>query len=88
MQGNRKRRHWPADRIPLERTIMVAVLAAYPLSLAIHEPAWEIGSRAVIELRKVRIAAPRLARPPRRGGEPKRSRTQSSAAGPVMLARA
>jgi predicted DNA-binding ArsR family transcriptional regulator len=58
MQGNRTRRHWPADRIPLERTIMALVLAVYPHWLTVHELAREIGrqgilTRAILELIKV-----------------------------------
>jgi hypothetical protein len=30
MQANPRRRHWPADRIPLQRTVMGLTLAVYP----------------------------------------------------------
>ncbi len=54
MQANR-RRHWPGDRIPLQRTIMALTLAAYPHWRTIPELAREIGPkgalmRAVLEL--------------------------------------
>ncbi len=43
MQANRMRRHWPADRIPLQRAVMALTLA--PTAVA-HDPelAREIGS--------------------------------------------
>ena len=55
MQANRKRRHWPADRIPLQRAIMALTLSAYPHWRTIPELAREIGNRgaltrAVLEL--------------------------------------
>jgi hypothetical protein len=55
MQANRKRRHWPADRIPLERAVMALTLEIYPLWRTIPELAREIGgsgalTRAVLEL--------------------------------------
>jgi len=50
-----KRRHWPADRIPLQRPVMALALEVYPLWRTIPELAREIGpsgalTRAVIEL--------------------------------------
>ncbi len=58
MQANRKRRHWPADRIPIERAIMALALESYPHWRTIPELAREIGhqgilTRCVIELIKV-----------------------------------
>jgi hypothetical protein len=55
MQANRKRRHWPADRIPLQRAVMALALEAYPHWRTIPELAREIGgsgalTRAVLEL--------------------------------------
>ena len=55
MQANRKRRHWPADRIPLQRPVMALALEVYPHWRTIPELAREIGpsgalTRAVIEL--------------------------------------
>lgn len=47
MQANR-RRHWPAQRIPLERAVMALTLATYPQWRTIHELAREIGSRGVL----------------------------------------
>lgn len=57
MQANR-RRHWPADRIPLERAVMALTLEVYPHWRTIPELAREIGSRgaltrAVLELIKL-----------------------------------
>lgn len=54
MQANR-RRHWPAQRIPLERAVMALTLATYPQWRTIHELAREMGvrgalMRAVLEL--------------------------------------
>jgi hypothetical protein len=54
MQAN-PRRHWPADRIPLQRAVMALALEIYPQWRTIPELAREIGSygaltRAVIEL--------------------------------------
>lgn len=55
MQANRKRRHWPADRIPLQRAIMALTLEVYPHWRTIPELAREIGpsgalTRASLEL--------------------------------------
>jgi hypothetical protein len=55
MQASRRRRHWPADRIPLERAVMALTLEVYPHWRTIPELAREIGStgaltRAVLEL--------------------------------------
>jgi hypothetical protein len=55
MQANPKRRHWPADRIPLERAVMALTVAVYPHWRTISELAREIGSkgaltRAILEL--------------------------------------
>jgi len=55
MQANRKRRHWPADRIPLQRAVMGLALEVYPQWRTIPELAREVGSRgaltrAVLEL--------------------------------------
>lgn len=55
MQANRTRRHWPADRIPLQRPVMALTLEVYPHWRTIPELAREIGpsgalTRAVIEL--------------------------------------
>jgi hypothetical protein len=49
------RRHWPADRIPLQRPVMALTLEVYPHWRTIPELAREIGpsgalTRAVIEL--------------------------------------
>lgn len=49
------RRHWPADRIPLQRPVMALALEVYPHWRTIPELAREIGpsgalTRAVIEL--------------------------------------
>lgn len=54
MQANRKRR-WPSERMPLQRTIMALTLAVYPHWRTIPELAREIGSagaltRAALEL--------------------------------------
>jgi hypothetical protein len=54
MQAN-PRRHWPADRIPLQRPVMALTLETYPHWRTIPELAREIGpsgalTRAVIEL--------------------------------------
>lgn len=54
MQANR-RRHWPGDRIPLQRAIMALALETYPQWRTIPELAREIGgsgalTRAAIEL--------------------------------------
>lgn len=48
-------RHWPADRIPLERAVMTLTLASYPRWRTIPELAREIGhrgalTRAILEL--------------------------------------
>jgi hypothetical protein len=48
MQANRKRRRWPGDRIPLQRTVMALTLAVYPHWRTIPELAREIGSRGVL----------------------------------------
>ncbi len=55
MQANRTRRHWPADRIPLQRAVMALALASYPQWRTIPELAREIGgfgalTRAILEL--------------------------------------
>ena len=47
MQAN-PRRHWPAHRIPLQRTIMALTLSSYPQWRTIHELAREIGSRGAL----------------------------------------
>lgn len=49
------RRHWPADRIPLQRAVMALALEVYPHWRTIPELAREIGSyealtRAILEL--------------------------------------
>jgi hypothetical protein len=49
------RRHWPADRIPLQRAVMALALEVYPHWRTIPELAREIGAygaltRAVLEL--------------------------------------
>lgn len=54
MQAKPKRR-WPAERIPLQSTVMALTLAAYPHWCTIHELAREIGpsgalTRAILEL--------------------------------------
>lgn len=48
MQTNRKRRHWPADRIPLQRAVMALALEIYPHWRTIPELAREIGSRGAL----------------------------------------
>ena len=55
MQANRTRRHWPADRIPLQRAVMALTLAVNPHWRTIPELAREIGAggaltRAILEL--------------------------------------
>jgi hypothetical protein len=55
MQANPKRRHWPADRIPLQRPVMALALEVYPHWRTIPELAREIGpsgalTRAIIDL--------------------------------------
>ncbi len=55
MAVSNKRRHWPADRIPLQRPVMALALEVYPHWRTIPELAREIGpsgalTRAVIEL--------------------------------------
>jgi len=55
MQANRTRRHWPADRIPLQRAVMALTLAVYPHWRTIPELGREIGgsgalTRAILEL--------------------------------------
>jgi len=47
MQANPKRR-WPADRIPLQRTVMALTLAVYPHWRTIPELTREIGNRGVL----------------------------------------
>lgn len=47
MQANR-RRHWPAQRIPLQRAVMALTIATYPKWRTIPELAREIGSRGVL----------------------------------------
>ena len=54
MQAN-PRRHWPADRIPLQRPVMALTLETYPHWRTIPELAREIGpsgalTRAIIDL--------------------------------------
>lgn len=51
----KRRRHWPADRIPLQRAVMALTLEVYPRWRTIPELAREIGSygvltRAILEL--------------------------------------
>jgi hypothetical protein len=48
MQANRKRRHWPGDRIPLQRAVMALTLAVYPHWRTISELSREIGNRGVL----------------------------------------
>ena len=48
MQTNRKRRRWPADRIPLQRAVMALTLAVYPHWRTIPELSREIGNRGVL----------------------------------------
>ena len=48
MQANPKRRHWPADRIPLQRAVMALSLESYPHWRTIPELAREIGSKGVL----------------------------------------
>jgi hypothetical protein len=48
MRSNRKRRHWPADRIPLERAVMALALAIYPQWCTIPQLAREIGHRGIL----------------------------------------
>lgn len=55
MQAKTTRRHWPADRIPLQRPVMALTMEIYPQWRTIPELAREIGpsgalTRAVIEL--------------------------------------
>jgi hypothetical protein len=55
MSAKSPRRHWPADRIPLERAVMALALEVYPHWRTIPELAREIGAygaltRAVLEL--------------------------------------
>lgn len=55
MQASPKRRHWPADRIPLQRAVMALALEVYPHWRTIPELAREIGAsgaltRAVLEM--------------------------------------
>lgn len=57
MQANR-RRHWPAQRIPLERAVMAEAISVYPQWCTIPQLAREIGhrgilTRAVLELIKL-----------------------------------
>jgi hypothetical protein len=47
MHKNRKR-HWPADRIPLQRAVMALSLEFYPQWRTIPELAREIGNRGVL----------------------------------------
>lgn len=59
MQANR-RRHWPAQRIPLQRVVMALAIATYPKWRTIPELAREIGSRgaltrAILELIQLRL---------------------------------
>jgi hypothetical protein len=48
MQANRKRRHWPGDRIPLQRAVMALTLAVYPHWRTISELSREIGNRGAL----------------------------------------
>ena len=49
MQANRKRRrHWPGDRISLQRAVMALTLAVYPHWPTISELSREIGNRGVL----------------------------------------
>lgn len=48
MQANPKRRHWPADRIPLQRAVMALALEIYPQWRTIPELAREIGARGAL----------------------------------------
>jgi hypothetical protein len=55
MPPSSTRRHWPGDRLPLQRAAMALALEVYPLWRTIPELAREIGpsgalTRAVIEL--------------------------------------
>jgi hypothetical protein len=55
MPPSSTRRHWPADRIPLQRAVMSLALEVYPHWRTIPELAREIGSyglltRAVLDL--------------------------------------
>jgi hypothetical protein len=55
MQAKRIRRHWPADRIVLQRPVMALALEVYPHWRTIPELAREIGpsgalTRAILEL--------------------------------------
>lgn len=45
MQANRKR-HWPYQRMPLQRAIMALSLSVYPQWMTIPELSREIGSAA------------------------------------------
>ncbi len=52
------KRHWPADRIPLQRAVMALALEVYPLWRTIPELAREMGNggsltRAILELIKL-----------------------------------
>ena len=48
MQTKPTRRHWPADRIPLQRAVMALALEIYPYWRTIPELAREIGSRGAL----------------------------------------
>lgn len=48
MSTTSKRRHWPADRIPLQRAVMALALEIYPQWRTIPELAREIGSRGAL----------------------------------------
>jgi hypothetical protein len=55
---SRKRKHWPAHRIPLQRAVMAMALEVYPHWRTIPELSREIGAsgaltRAVLELIKL-----------------------------------
>ncbi|HXR60640.1 MAG TPA: hypothetical protein VN732_04875 [Solirubrobacterales bacterium] len=55
---HRRKQHWPADRLPLQRAVMALALEVYPHWRTIPELAREIGSygaltRAVLELTKL-----------------------------------
>lgn len=48
MHPKPKRRHWPADRIPLQRAVTALALEIYPQWRTIPELAREIGSRGAL----------------------------------------
>src|SRR5215203_2752483 len=57
------RRHWPADRIPLQRAVMALALEIYPHWRTIPELAREIGTYGALT-RAVLEATARLFAPP------------------------